>query len=128
MRLRDAGVSIPLQKDSFTSQQLGQAIEKIMEDENGDFKRNTQRLKAIARVASRRKYYAADLIEEFMADWEGRKGTGRTMHLQTADARMPRWKLSSLDLLAVKMVFVASCIGIVFILNGVVRAALSNML
>lgn len=57
-------------------------------------------MKNIARIAARRKHYAVDLLEEVLADHEGRRGSDRPMHLQTADVRMPVWKAKNWDLWA----------------------------
>lgn len=107
MRLRDAGVSVPLQKENFTAQDASAAITQILDDRktDGPIAINVRRVRGIAQIASRRKHLAADLIEEVLADWEGRareRELGvqrrRGMHLQTADARMPAWKAKNWDL------------------------------
>ncbi|GKZ27178.1 hypothetical protein AbraIFM66951_001783 [Aspergillus brasiliensis] len=100
MKLRDAGVSILLHRDTFTPEELRRAVDELMSDVTGSFAANSDRLQRIARIASRRKYLAADLIEETLADAEGRKaaGDGRGMHLETADMRMPVWKARNWDL------------------------------
>lgn len=104
IRLRLAGVSETLNKDTFTESELPLIIERIMVDADGSIRRNVKRMKCIARVASRRKYLAADLIEEVLFDHEGRGVGGenpRPMHLQTADMRMPIWKARNWDLWAI---------------------------
>jgi UDP:flavonoid glycosyltransferase YjiC (YdhE family) len=102
MKLRDAGVSIPLERDTFTPDDLYRAIEAHILDATGSFEANINRLQRIAKIASRRKYLAADLVEETLADFEGRKlaSDGRAMHLETADMRMPIWKARNWDLQA----------------------------
>ncbi|KAI9778083.1 MAG: hypothetical protein M1839_008387 [Geoglossum umbratile] len=110
MRLRDAGVSIPLSKSTFTSSDLSTAIATIV-NHGRDIMVNCRRLGGIAAIASRRKYLAADLIEEVLMDHEGRGQEGggkgvmvggrqRGMHLQTADGRMAWWKARNWDLWA----------------------------
>lgn len=101
MRLRDAGVSILLDKHNLNSHDVCAAITKITLDCTGNFARNLQRVKNIARIAARRKLLAVDLMEEILADHEGRRGSDRPMHLQTADMRMPSWKAKNWDLWAV---------------------------
>lgn len=103
LRLASAGVSENLDRRTFTSSDFTALVAKILRDKNGSFHSNCERLKAIARIASRRKYLAADLIEEVLADFEGRQqeGKDRPMHLQTADMRMPKWKAQNWDLYAV---------------------------
>ncbi|GAQ42225.1 glycosyltransferase [Aspergillus tubingensis] len=115
MKLRDAGVSTLLDRDTFTPEQLCQAINEQLSDSTGAFAANCIRLQRIARIASRRKYLAADLIEEALADAEGRKvaGDGRAMHLETADMRMPVWKARNWDLWALGASIFLLGIGVV---------------
>ena len=103
IRLRDAGVSVPLDKHKFTSRDLHSAVAEIMQDEQGRFRQNCERLKQVAGVASRRKFLAADMIEEVLFDHLGRRNgpdSNRPLHLQTADMRMPYWKAKNWDLFA----------------------------
>ncbi|RMZ85086.1 hypothetical protein DV738_g102, partial [Chaetothyriales sp. CBS 135597] len=74
MRLRDAGVAIHLQKDSFQAADVAKAIATIVSDrENqGPISANVHRVMRIARISARRKHLAADLVEEVLVDWEGR--------------------------------------------------------
>lgn len=105
-RLLDAGVGLSLDKFTFTPQGVCDKVCRIIRDEDGgSIGRNVERMRRIARVASRRKHLAADLVEEVLYDSELRFGSdgGREiqpMHLQTADARMPFWKVKNWDLWA----------------------------
>ncbi|KAK4118276.1 glycosyltransferase family 1 protein [Parathielavia appendiculata] len=119
MRLRDTGVAIALNKDTLKADQVQDAIERLAEDlaRGGPITASTERMQRIAHIAARRKHLAADLIEEVLVDWEGRRKEERAwlgnltrggrrysprgMHLQTADARMPWWKAKNWDLWAV---------------------------
>ena len=85
---------------------------------------DVRRMRGIARIAARRKYHAVDLMEEHLADWEGRQRERelgvpwrRAMHLQTADARMPNWKARNWDLFiivgAVSSASVAAMVAVV---------------
>lgn len=119
IRLRDAGVSVPLDKHKFTSQDLISAIASIMQDENGYFKQNCQRLKNVAGVASRRKFLAADMIEETLFDHLGRRSgsdSKRPFHLQTADMRMPFWKAKNWDLFGLVGGFAMLALGVIIAL------------
>lgn len=128
MRLRDSGVSVPLQKETLQTQEVRLAITCIMKDldRGGPISVNVRRMRGLARIAVRRKHLGADLIEEHMVDWEGREqekrlgGTMRPrgMHLQTADARMPYWKAKNWDLTV--MVGTAT-----FLLVGIVAVAVT---
>ncbi|KAM3438799.1 hypothetical protein MY4824_003101 [Beauveria thailandica] len=109
MRARDAGVSVSCNKEALKAQDITAAIEHIMKDIacQGPISINVKRIRAIAQVTSRRKFLAADLVEETLADWEGREAERnfgverpRGMHLQTADARMGWFKAHNLDLCA----------------------------
>lgn len=107
MRLRDAGVSVPLQKETLSAIDVTAAITRILEDigVDGPIMTNVRRVCGIARVAAHRKHLAVDLIEEVLIDWQGRQRERRLgverprgMHLETAEARMPRWKAGNWDL------------------------------
>ncbi|RYP52696.1 hypothetical protein DL768_002203 [Monosporascus sp. mg162] len=107
MRLRDAGVSVPLQKETIDEQKVRIAISRVLDDmdRGGPISLNVRRMQGIARIAARRKHLGADLIEEHIVDWEFRQHEQslggqkqRGMHLQTADARMPKWKARNWDL------------------------------
>ena len=105
-RLVAAGVAECLDKFSFTSDELHTKGKKILgSGDNGPYKRNVLRLQRIAHVASPRKEYAADLVEEMMYDHELRFDEDgkelRPMHLQTADSRMSAFKANNLDMYAV---------------------------
>ncbi|OBR04784.1 Cytochrome P450 [Colletotrichum higginsianum IMI 349063] len=131
MRLRDAGVSVALCKDRFSSEDVEAAVGDIVRDKlaDGPIAANVERMQGIARVASRRKYLAADLIEEILVDAEGRireqlaggpgsgqRGRGRKrerhMHLQPADVRMPYWKARNWDMYGLCAVVVLSVVGL----------------
>lgn len=107
MRLRDAGVSVPLQKETLSASDVTAAITRILDDirSDGPVMANVRRVCGIARIATHRKYLAVDLIEEVLIDWQGRQRERqlgverpRGMHLETAEARMPRWKARNWDL------------------------------
>lgn len=129
MRLRDAGVSIPLDKDNFSATDVGMAIGSIAQDQlaRGPITANVERMQRIARIAARRKYLAVDLIEEVLADHEGRRlerealksqstrAKPRYMHLQTADVRMPFWKAKNWDLYG-------ACIAVSLCIAGLIIA------
>ncbi|OBT66705.1 hypothetical protein VE03_03884 [Pseudogymnoascus sp. 23342-1-I1] len=117
LRLREAGVSVMLLKESLTSEAVSAAISTIANDE-GAIRLNCERLKGLATLASRRKHVAADYIEEVLVDYEWRKqeqelgGRCRPMHLQTADGRMSWWKARNLDLWAISGIAVLTCLGL----------------
>ena len=119
IRLQLAGVSETLDKNSFTEFELPLMIERIMADADGSIQRNVQRMKYIGRIASQRKYLAADLIEEVLFDHEGRDIGGkkaRPMHLQTADMRMPFWKARNWDMYALLIAVIMLLLGVVIAL------------
>jgi UDP:flavonoid glycosyltransferase YjiC (YdhE family) len=133
MRLRDAGVSVPLDKDTLDSDQVHRAIKRIVEDiaRDGPMAANVGRMRRIARIAAGRKYYAADLIEEVLVDWKGRRKEGgytddncrpRGMHLQTADGRMPSWKAKNWDLKVIGAAATFCLVGILVVLPVALRA------
>lgn len=93
LRLREAGVSVTLLKESLTSEAVSTAINTIAND-NGAIRLNCERLKGLAALACRRKHVAVDYIEELLVDHAWRKQEQelgrrcRPMHLQRADGRM----------------------------------------
>lgn len=115
-RLVNAGVALAIEKLNFSAAEVTEKVLAIVQDSDGKFIRNARRMQRIAHVVSRRKYAAADLIEEHMYDWELRfeyQPTGKLkkedaqfarrgkelspMHLQTADMRMSRMKAANMD-------------------------------
>ncbi|CAI7575831.1 unnamed protein product [Penicillium viridicatum] len=113
-RLVAGGVAESLNKFDFTSDEIYDKATKILKSENETYSQNVLRLQRIAHVASRRKYHAADLIEELMYDNELRFKDGkelRPMHLQTADMRMSAFKAKNWDLYAVSGLALAAVVG-----------------
>ncbi|KAL0935022.1 UDP-glucosyl transferase family protein (cytochrome P450) [Colletotrichum truncatum] len=105
-RLVEAGVGLAMDKFDFRPDEIATKIARIVTDPDNSVGRNVERMKRIAHVASRRKYLAADLVEEVIHDHELRFKDGkelRPMHLQTADMRMPLWKAKNWDLWAASL-------------------------
>jgi hypothetical protein len=116
LRIQEAGVGLAMDKTSFFTSEIVDKCRTILLDEEGLVNQNVHRMAHIARVSSRKKYYAVDLIEEVMYDrkfssspalspqagWNGtvdRPTTrSRPLHLQTADARMSVWRARNWDL------------------------------
>jgi UDP:flavonoid glycosyltransferase YjiC (YdhE family) len=122
--LSDAGIGLSIDKLRFTESELCEKTGIIVNDSEGSFKRNSLRIKRIASLQSKKKEYAADLIEELIYDhelrfnwnehdieWDIDEGDARSSnlrgkvrcalrppHLQTADARMPWYKARNYDL------------------------------
>lgn len=132
MRLVAAGVAISLNKDKFSSVQICTTIGVILQDGQGEFRRNVRRMQRIAHVASRRKHSAADAVEEVLYDWGLRyecdpseqldevpsinSGRGKElapMHLQTADVRMSWIKAHNIDLYLIFLALVAATIAVI---------------
>ncbi|KAF4784846.1 cytochrome P450 [Colletotrichum scovillei] len=109
-RLVEAGVGLALDKFDFTTAEISEKVGRIVSDVDESFGRNVERMKRIARVASRRKEVAAGIVEEVIFDHELRSVGGRAlrpMHLQTADMRMPVWKARNWDLWLVSVSILA---------------------
>ena len=132
MRLVAAGVAMSLNKEGFSPVQLCSMIETILQDRQGEFRRNVRRMQRIAHVASRRKHTAADAVEEFLYDWglryefdpndqppEGiliNAGRGKElspMHLQTADVRMSWIKANNIDLHLIFLALAAVIVALI---------------
>jgi hypothetical protein len=100
-RLRSAGVGLSLNKSQYTSFEICDKIASIVSDYDGRFAHDVKRMKGIAKIASRRKHLAVDMIEQSMIDEEYRFLSDREMHpryLQTADMRMSMWRAKNWDL------------------------------
>lgn len=109
-RLVEAGVGLAMDKFDFASREMADKIGHIVTDADGRIKRNVERMKRIAKSASRRKHLAIDVMEEVIYDHKLRFRDGkelRPMHLQTADMRMSIWKARNWDLWAVSLSVVA---------------------
>ncbi|KAJ5580257.1 uncharacterized protein N7459_006242 [Penicillium hispanicum] len=116
-KLHDGGSSEILHKFTFTANEIEDKIRCLVEDRDGTYARSATRLQRIARVAARRKYHGADLIEEVLYDAELRVVDGRVerpMHLQTADMRMPAYKARNWDLMAIAGLSLGLVGGMVF--------------
>ncbi|KAK4173154.1 putative glycosyltransferase [Triangularia setosa] len=115
LRIVEAGVGLALDKATFTREEIYAKSRQVLLDEDSSFSRNVERMRHIARVSSRKKHYAADLIEEMMYDakfgLDPNNGKTRPMHLQTADVRMRLWKAKNLDLVLVGGLAVAGFAG-----------------
>ncbi|CAD0099076.1 unnamed protein product [Aureobasidium mustum] len=100
-RLRNAGVGLSLDKLNYTSSEICVSIAIIVGDLDSRFAQDVKRMKGIARIASKRKYLAADMIEQSVIDEEYRVLNNKEMHpryLQTADMRMSTWRARNWDL------------------------------
>lgn len=118
-KLRMAGVGLSLDKFHFSPEEICAKLGELIQDKSGHIARSVERMKRIARVASRRKYLAADLVEEVMYDTELRfDESGKEllpMHLQTADVRMSSWRARNWDLYSVVVgMLVIPVLGVVY--------------
>lgn len=131
LRLREAGVSVTLLKESLTSVAVSTAISTIVNDK-GAIRLNCERLKGLAAFACRRKHVAVDYIEELLVDYQWRKqeqeldGRCRPMHLQTAEGRMSWWKARNLDLWAVSGITILACLGLFLALPAAIGWKFKN--
>jgi hypothetical protein len=128
LRIERSGIAVRLDKENFDSASLKEAIESILLLNKESFQKNVKRMQRIAIVGSRKKHFAADLIEEHLYDWDerfehsvldrkssragntfapedldlndiyGRGRELRPMHLQTPDVRMSWIKLNNIDI------------------------------
>lgn len=148
LRIQEAGVGLALDKACFSEAETVDKCRTILLDEDGAMAQDVQRRKHIARASSRKKYYAADLIEEMMYDCKfsmdppgssldsrqavTRPRRRRPMHLQTADARMSAWRAKNWDLTCFGTVTVAGIMGlgcyafVVFATRGISLAKVSG--
>jgi UDP:flavonoid glycosyltransferase YjiC (YdhE family) len=137
LRIQEAGVGLAMDKAAFSAAEIVYKCRSILldtEDGGQTYWRNVQRMAHIARASARKKYYAADLIEEIMYDRmfslssapeEGPRGSSdsqglklairrssRPLHLQTADARMSVWRAQNWDLTLIGFAGFAGILGL----------------
>ena len=134
-RLEASGVGLWIDKHRFTVAEVSLKLQTIVTDSDGLFARNVIRMQRIAVSNLERKHGFAGMIEEVIGDHEMRfehsphdrelmpgteqqvgtfVGVGRElrpMHLQTADARMPWWKASNLDIYLVYAFVFGVCVS-----------------
>ena len=116
MRLVSTKVSLSIDKHTFSALDVWRLGSIILRDQARVFRQNAKRMERIAHAVSRRKYVAADSLEEETYDWEFRferdskdsqrnlaemsAGRGKElspMQLQTADSRMSWIRASNYD-------------------------------
>ncbi|KAF4443747.1 UDP-glucosyl transferase family protein [Fusarium austroafricanum] len=140
LRIERSGVAVRLDKESFDAAALTAAITSILISDKESFRRNIQRMQRIAIIGSRKKNFAADLVEEHLYDWDGRfehsvldrktyetpetfnskdiYGRGqelRPMHLQTPDVRMSWIKLNNIDIALLSVGTVGSVAALIYV-------------
>ncbi|KAF5020447.1 hypothetical protein F66182_7526 [Fusarium sp. NRRL 66182] len=128
LRVERSGIAVRLDKERFDAASLTAGINSILVFDKEKFQRDVKRMQRIAVIGSRRKHFAADLVEEHLYDWDGRfehsvldqkmnplggivasqalnlkdmyrRGQElRPMHLQTPDMRMSWIKLNNIDI------------------------------
>ncbi|RUP47822.1 hypothetical protein BC936DRAFT_145300 [Jimgerdemannia flammicorona] len=104
-KLVRAGVALRLSHHNLTSSEVREKVTALVQDPTGGFAEGARRLRELAQVGSRRKRYAADLIEEVV--YASRVGEEKKLEwLETADRRMPWWKANNVDLWSLVVVVV----------------------
>ncbi|PKK60366.1 UDP-Glycosyltransferase/glycogen phosphorylase, partial [Rhizophagus irregularis] len=113
-RLETAGIALSLNKHSLDVNDILNKIDFLLKDEH--IKKNSKRMKYLARINSNRKYRAADLIEymlysnglneylddDFLKEWI------------PAESRMGFIKANNLDVYGVLLIIIFTLIGIAF--------------
>ncbi|CAB5185782.1 uncharacterized protein OCT59_005835 [Rhizophagus irregularis] len=126
-RLKSAGVALTVNKNTLDVNDILNKIDFLLKDEH--IKKNSKRMKYLARINSNRKYRAADLIEymlysisldeylddDFFKEWI------------PAESRMGFIKANNLDVYGVLLlIIILVLIGIVFILIKYISNPLSD--
>ena len=126
LRIQEAGVGLTLDKASFTENDTFNKAYRLLTDESGTIAKDVERMRRIARISSRKKHYAADLIEEMLCDGKfsssETRGSDdrlvrtrrRPMHLQTPDARMSVWRARNWDITSMSMVALAGFVWLAY--------------
>ncbi|KAK7431789.1 hypothetical protein QQZ08_001729 [Neonectria magnoliae] len=121
LRIKEAGVGLSLDKAAFTQAEVYEKARALLKDESGTTARHVQRMRHIARISSRKKEFAADLILEMLYDHKynlmpSASGSVRRrqhpMHLETADARMSAWRAHNWGLTCIGLLAVGGIAGV----------------
>lgn len=152
MRIERSGIAVRVDKETFTAAALSAGINTILVSRKDTFQRNVERMQRIAIIGSRRKFFAADVIEEHLYDWDGRfensllgktPGKGATpalddkdiygrgkelrpMHLQTPDVRMSWLRLNNVDIVLVLLGWAGLFCAFVYTLSALYRTGFSQ--
>jgi UDP:flavonoid glycosyltransferase YjiC (YdhE family) len=131
LRIEEAGVGLAMDKADFSTSEIANKCRTLLSDDDRLVGQNVQRMAHIARASARKKYHAADLIEEIMYDRmygssssevtqrgdngairRRTRGPTRPPHLQTADARMSVWRAQNWDLTCLGCAAFAGALGL----------------
>lgn len=139
LRMQEAGVGLAMDKAGFSAPEMAGKCRALVTDQDGLVGQNVRRMAHVARASARKKYYAADLVEEVMYDRmfglapadpaepvQGSRSSSsggtlrrptcatRPLHLQTADARMTAWRAQNWDLACLGCATFAGVLGLGF--------------
>ncbi|KXJ85667.1 hypothetical protein Micbo1qcDRAFT_169247 [Microdochium bolleyi] len=103
LRIIEAGVGEALDKAAFSAGEIVEKIAGIVLDdggraakkEEGEYARNVERMRCIARVASRRKELAADLVQEVLFDHKYGAATGSDTTVGALTGALPEPAMDS---------------------------------
>ncbi|RGB39393.1 Glycosyltransferase Family 1 protein [Rhizophagus diaphanus] len=113
-KLKSAGIALSINKDALDVNDILNKIDFLLKDEH--IKKNSKRMKYLARINSNRKYRAADLIEYMLYS------SGLNEYLDDdflkewipAESRMGFIKANNLDVYGVLFIIILALIGIAF--------------
>ncbi|PKC02825.1 UDP-Glycosyltransferase/glycogen phosphorylase, partial [Rhizophagus irregularis] len=113
-KLKSAGIALSINKNALDVKDILNKIEFLLNDEH--IKKNSKRMKYLARINSNRKYRAADLIEYMLYS------SGLNEYLDDdflkewipAESRMGFIKANNLDVYGVLFIIILALIGIAF--------------
>ncbi|UZO13367.1 uncharacterized protein OCT59_004867 [Rhizophagus irregularis] len=112
--IKSAGIALSINKNSLDVKDILNKIDFLLKDEH--IKKNSKRMKYLARINSNRKYRAADLIEYMLYS------SGLNEYLDDdflkewipAESRMGFIKANNLDIYGVLLIIIPALIGIAF--------------
>ncbi|RGB41371.1 Glycosyltransferase Family 1 protein [Rhizophagus diaphanus] len=113
-RLETAGIALSLYKNSLDVNDILNKIDFLLKDEH--IKKNSKRMKYLARINSNRKYRAADLIEYvlYSSDLDEYLGDAFLKEWIPAESRMGFIKANNLDVYGALLGIILTLIGITF--------------
>ncbi|KAF4995618.1 hypothetical protein FGRMN_5009 [Fusarium graminum] len=151
LRVERSGIAVRLDKHKFEASDLAFAIQRILHFNKPSFQQNVKRMQRIAIIGSRKKHFAADMIEEHLYDWDARfeysvleqkavlvdesrllgssssgdiYGRGRElrpMHLQTPDVRMSWFRLNNVDIALMLLAALGFLVALIYLVIHATR-------
>ncbi|PKY38896.1 UDP-Glycosyltransferase/glycogen phosphorylase, partial [Rhizophagus irregularis] len=110
--IKSAGIALSINKNALDVKDILNKIDFLLKDEH--IKKNSKRMKYLARINSNRKYRAADLIEYMLYSSDEYLDDDFLKEWIPAESRMGFIKANNLDVYGVLSIIILALIGITF--------------